>query len=274
MKKILKNNPYVQSPLWPEVHAILNNIKISDSYYVRGSKLATTDLKRTVNNHRNWISEYIDLEEFKYCYVTSGATEAISNWQASETREWQILEGDYQWANLITNSGEVVKEINDKVLYLSNPHCPTGNYLDNSFIDSLECPVIYDCAYLGASKKHKVSIPKNAEQVMFSFSKGWGLIGQRCGLVYTKEPHPVFDPLQKVECWNYATTLIIESIIDNFTPDFMYNQFKETQQMLCNKYDLTPSDVYFIATSEDEYYTIRRRIGNTARLCLTPLIKN
>lgn len=274
MNKLLKNNPYVQSPIWPEVNSLLSTIKISDIYFQRGSKEATDHLNNVVNKHRKWIANIINLDEFKYCYTTAGVTEALTAWRTYDKRPWQMLKGDYQWANMLTKDGTVETEFKkDKVVYISNPQCATGNFYENSFIESIENPVIYDCAYLGATFSKKISIPKNTEQVMFSFSKGWGLIGQRCGLVYTKEPHPVFDPLQEVECWNYANSLIIEKIIDNFSIDDMYNHFKLTQTELCNKYNLIPSDTYFIATSKDDYYAIRRRKGDDARLCLTPLIK-
>lgn len=265
----------MQSPIWDEVKELLETLPTADTYYLRGDQHATADLQRAVDKHRAWIAGIVDLSEFEYCYATAGATEAINAWRVSDPRPWQMLTGDYQWANMLTHDGEVVENLDkNKVLYISNPQCANGNFLDNNFIDSIENPVIYDCAYLGATFKKRISIPKNTEQIMFSFSKGWGLIGQRCGLLYTKKPHPVFEPLQKVECWNYNISKIIESIIDNFDVDSMYEKFKSTQLELCDKYNIIPSDTYFIATSFDEYYKIRRRKGNEARLCLTPLIKN
>jgi len=264
----------VQSPTWPEVGRLISDVSIADTYYSRGDKRATHDLKQVVHKHRAWIASCVDLSGFDYCYATAGATEALNSWRLSDNRPWQMLKGDYQWPNMLTKDGEVVDEIVDnKVLYISNPQCATGNFLSNDFLAGIEVPVILDCAYLGATPNKKITVPKNTEQIMFSFSKGWGLIGQRCGLVYTKEPHPVLDPLQKVECWNYSIPRIIETVIDNFEPDSMYNHFRSTQLDLCNKYNITPSDTYFIATSTDDYYEVRRRKGKEARLCLTPLIK-
>ena len=73
-------------------------------------------------------------------------------------------------------------------------------------------------------------------------------------------------------CWNYSISLIIESIIDNFAVDEMYYKYKDIQNNLCEKYNLTKSDTYFIATSEALFYKKRRRKGNTARLCLTTVM--
>lgn len=274
--KILKQNPWVQSPIWPEITALLKQIRVSDQYYLRGAKKATKDFLRLEQKHRTWISSVLSLREFEYVYPIAGVTEGLNHWKLTDDRDWQYLKGDYQWPNIISNhSGkEVDQPDNEKVLYISNPQCANGNFLSDTFLQSLECPVILDCAYLGATFKKKIILPKNTEQIMFSFSKGWGLIGQRCGLLYTKNPHPTLEPLKQVECWNYNMVKIIESIIDNFSVDYMYNQFKQTQLDLCNKYILTPSDTYFIATSKDFYYQSRRRQGKEARLCLTPLVKN
>ena len=118
-------------------------------------------------------------------------------------------------------------------------------------------------------RKFGIKVPKNTEQVMFSFSKGFGLIGQRCGLVYTKEPHPTLEPLNSVECFNYASSKIMKAMMNNFTVDEMYNKYKDIQKEVCDKYDLIPSDTYFVATSTDPFYKKLRRNENTARLCIT-----
>jgi len=274
--KQLKYNPWAQSPISEEVKSVINTLSISDQYYLRGTKKATQDLETLEKKHREWISPIVSLADFPYVYAVAGATEAINHWILSDARAWQYLKGDYQWPNLISSykGSEVNFPSNDKVLYISNPQCANGNFIHNKFLQSINCPVILDCAYLGATSIHHMEIPPNTEQIMFSFSKGWGLIGQRCGLLYTKQPHPTLHPLKKVECWNYNMVRIIDAIIKSFTPDYMFNRFREDQSYLCNKYSLEPSDTYFLATSKDEYYSIRRRRDKEARLCLTPLLKN
>ena len=60
----------------------------------------------------------------------------------------------------------------------------------------VSCPVILDCTYVSSTNIQRIDVPTNTEQVFFSFSKGFGLIGQRLGLVYTKKPHPTLDLLK------------------------------------------------------------------------------
>ena len=264
---MLKNSRWVQSPVWPEVENLLKEIKISDTYYLRGNNKASGDLKSVIELHKDWVKSIIDLSEFPHAYVTSGATEAINHWRMTDKRPWQYFKGDYQWPQIISRNGSENKYLNSKeVLYVSNPACSTGNFISLKNIDN---PVILDCAYITATAIKKITVPKNTEQVMFSFSKGFGLIGQRCGLVYTKEPHPTLEPLNNVECFNYSSSKIMEAMMNNFTVDEMYNKYKDTQKEICDKYDLTPSDTYFVATSTDPFYKKLRRNENTARLCIT-----
>lgn len=265
---LLKDNSrWVQSPTWPQVDTLLEQIKISDSYHIRGSGSASKLNQQTIDKHREWVKDIIDLSKFKYAYVTAGATDAINHWRATDDRPWQYYSGDYQWPQIVSGNGHQTNYINTSdVLYVSNPACATGNFIE---LDSIPNPVILDCAYISATHKVKIHIPKNTEQVMFSFSKGFGLIGQRCGLVYCKQPHKSLHPLSKVECFNYSSAQIMLAMMNNFAVDEMYYLYKDQQDKICDKYSLTPSDTYFIGTSTDPYYISRRRKANIARLCLT-----
>ena len=264
---LLKNSPWVQAPLCQEVANTLELMTLRHTYYQRGTKKATADLKRCIEIHRKWVSDIVDLNKFPFAYVTSGATEAINHWRLSDHRPWQYFKGDYQYPQMISANGKEVDELHpDSVLYLSNPQCYNGNFKEFGNIIN---PVILDCAYIGATPIKQINIPINTEQIMFSFSKGWGLIGQRCGLVYTKKPHSTLQPLKEVECYNYATAPIIESIMNKFRVDEMYYRYIDKQKEVCKSFGLTPSDTYFIATSTDQYYKRLRRVGEIARLCLT-----
>jgi aspartate/methionine/tyrosine aminotransferase len=106
---------------------------------------------------------------------------------------------------------------------------------------------------------------------MFSFSKGFGMVGNRLGLVYTKKPHKTLHLLKDFENWNYASVRTMDLLMSNYAVDEMFNRHRQTQINLCKKYSLVPSDCFFLATSGDPYYKKRRRAkGNpVARLCLT-----
>ena len=113
--------------------------------------------------YRTWVSDCIDLAEFKHCYFVNGVTDALNQWIATETRPWQYLQGDYEYARMIGGKGECVDKIQpNTLLYISNPACATGNVIE---LYKIENDVILDCAYVGTTSKHRILPPKNTEQI-------------------------------------------------------------------------------------------------------------
>jgi len=267
-KSIMKKNPWVQAPQIPQVQSLLNTI--TPVNYTRGNGTAKKRLDLLEQQYREWVKDIIDLTEFRHCYFVNGVTDALNQWIATETRPWQYLKGDYEYAKMIGGNASSVEVIQpDTLLYISNPACATGNIID---IDKIQNDVILDCAYVGSTAIQTIVPPVNTEQVWFSFSKGWGLIGQRSGLVFTKQPHKSLSIMKRVEAWNYTSVEICLAVIANFKIDDIYNMYKEKQYQICKEYSLTPSDCFFIANSTHEEYIVRRRQGNVARLDLSYIL--
>ena len=291
LKQIIRGERFVNVPRINEVSDVLQLQVVADTYHVRGSGEATKELDEVVTLHRKWVSEIIDLSDFPHCYFTHGVTDAIHHWVMTETRPWQKLcYGEYEYPDIIGTKPTITCDVprqhmNDlgraalpgkidinKPLYISIPSAADGNYFDISEINS---PVILDCCYIGTTNIQRIEVPKNTEQVFFGFSKGFGLSGQRLGLVYTKEPHKSLDRLRRLENWNYTGVQTMKLIMNNFTVDEMWKRNRTKQIEFCDDYDIKPSDVWYLATSRDSYYEERRRMrwNDTARLCLTPLFE-
>jgi hypothetical protein len=283
----LKNNRWVDVPMTADVWHLLKEIRVSDTYYRRGDGQATQDLDWVEAQHRNWVKDIIDLSEFQYCYAVNGTTDAIHHWLLTEDREWQYFSGEYEYPRLIRKGSEVCNGYMeytmdlDKVLYVSLPSAADGNFADINYHHSqykgtqINCPVILDCTYVSSTDIQRINLPLNTEQVFFSFSKGFGLIGQRLGLVYTKKPHKSLHTLKEFENWNYGSVKTMELIMSNFAVDDMWKTHRAWQLAECESYDFEPSDCFFLATTEDPYYKMRRRMrfNRAARICLTPLIE-
>jgi hypothetical protein len=60
-----------------------------------------------------------------------------------------------------------------------------------------------------------------------------------------------------------------ETIINKFDIDYVYNELYKNQIEICDKYDFTPSDSVWIATTKDPAYDKFKR-GDVNRLCLAP----
>jgi len=266
----MKKTPWVQCPPIDSVQQLLTTIPVTN--YTRGSGKATERLDYLESLYREWVKDIINLSEFTYCYFVNGVTDAINQWVATETRTWQYLQGDYEYANMIGGDGYSVNEIKpEQLLYISNPACETGNFIS---LDNIDNPVILDCAYIGSTDIQTITPPKNTEQVWFSFSKGWGLIGQRSGLVFTKEPHRSLHPMKTVEGWNYTSVETAIAIVENYDINTVYTQYKQLQLDVCTELDVTPSDCFFIATSTNPEYSMRRRANDIARLDLSKILQD
>jgi len=293
IKRELKNNQWVDVPCHTDVWHILKEQRVSDTYYRRGDGQATQDLDWVEATHRNWVSEIIDLSEFPHCYFVNGTTDAIHHWKLTDNREWQTLEGEYEYPEMVGPKsrvccdvpGQVMNEETgrssipasidpDNPLYISIPSSADGNFF-NPNIDQWRNspPVILDCTYIGSTNIQRIDVPQNTEQVFFSFSKGFGLVGQRLGLVYTKEPHATLQTLKDFENWNYGGVKTIDLIMANFAVDDQWNEYRSKQIKICDEYGFEPSDCFFLATTRDPYYTRRRRMkwNDTARICITSL---
>ena len=291
IKQSLRDNRWVDVPMSEDVRRLLDEQLVSDTYYRRGDGQATKDLDSVEQTHRKWVGEIIDLANFKYCYFVNGTTDAIHHWKIIEQREWQKFEGEYEYPDAIGPFGDVCCDVPgqymgedgrsaiqavvdpNKPIFISIPSSADGNFFKPSL--PKDVPVILDCTYIGSTNIQRIDIPKNTEQVFFSFSKGFGVIGQRLGLVYTKEEHPTLARLKRLENWNYNGVRTINLLMHNFTVDEMWERNREKQIKICNEYGFKPSDCFFLATTKDLYYKERRRMrwNNDARICITPLIE-
>ena len=296
-KAELRNFPYVNVPRIRDVETLLQTQKVSDTYFSRGSGEATKELNHVEATHRHWVSPMIDLSDFPYCYYTHGVTDAIHHWEMTDKRPWQKLcYGEYEYRDMIGSKGSVTCDVPgqymdkkthraalpgvvdpSKPLYISTPSAADGNIF-NAPVDSWKNspPVILDCTYVSSTAIKTIEVPKTTEQVFFSFSKGFGLIGSRLGLVYTKEPHSTLHKLKEYENWNYVGVRTMQLLMNSFAVDSMHTKYKDKQLAICKEYNFTPSDCFYLATTHDRYYTRRRRMrwNDSARICLTPLFED
>ena len=139
LKQIIRGERFVNVPKIKEVSDVLQQQVVADTLYVRGSGQPTKELDEVITLHRQWVSEIIDLSDFPHCYFTHGVTDAIHHWVMTETREWQQLEGEYEYPQVIGTKPTVCCDVprqhmndlgrsalprkvdNDKPMYLSIP---------------------------------------------------------------------------------------------------------------------------------------------------------
>jgi len=218
------------------------------------------EVKLFKSNITEYLKPYCDLSKFEYLYPINGITEGLNYWVWDEKRTIQTRKGDYVWVE--------GQEVGD-VYYWTSPASMDGNYCKIP----TDKPVILDLAYLLSTDVTPFEIPDNVEKVFFSMSKCFGLRNYRIGYYWSKKPCRFMQPLhQQAKYYNYHSMALGEALIEHIPIDLVYNTLKPYQHQICKELDLTPSDVVWLATSDDPTYEKFVR-GDTARLCIADLIK-
>ena len=208
-------------------------------------------------NIKEWLSPVIDLSEFDYIYPINGITEGLNYWMWQEDKIW-MYDGDYQWIR------PTVPHQNMGTTYFTSPSSIDGNFKDISNI----YPVVLDIAYVGSTKIQKIEIGKNIEKVFFSLSKCFGLRNIRTGWYFSRTPDKKLELIiGSAKYYNYYAQAIAEYFINNYSIDIVYNTLRPIQEKICEKLNLTPSDVVWLATTTDPEFEKFKR-GDGCRVCI------
>ena len=205
---------------------------------------------------KTWLSPIIDLSEFDYVYPINGITEGLNYWMQSEKNIW-MTDGEYQWIT------PTVSNQNQGVTYFTTPSSIDGNFKE---IPGRECAL--DIAYVGSTKIQKIDINNNVQQVFFSLSKCFGLRNIRTGWYFSRKPVKRLEMIiGSAKYYNYYAQSVAEYFIKKYSIDIVYNTLRPFQLEVCKKYDLIPSDVVWLATTDDPAF-IKFKRGGISRVCI------
>lgn len=247
--QILSQSTAIRPPVLPEVkQKVLEIVPDLDSIKVNSTSII------------EWLSPIIDLSGF-CVYPMNGITEGLNWWYAQEHRTVTMSQGDYQWI-------EPVDRTQQKIHYVSCPSAIHGNFIDVPD----DVPVALDLAYVGSTKIKKITVTPNVEYVFYSLSKSFGLRNIRTGWMFCRQPNTKLDSLVNgAKYYNYYASQVSEHIIKNFDIDYMYKNLSIQQLDICKKFDLTPSDAVWLATSSDPTFDKFMRMPGINRLSLCDL---
>ena len=131
IKQQLRKNAHIDVPCHTDVLNILKTQLVSDTYFKRGSGKATKEFEEVEAQHREWVKDIIDLDQFPYCYFVNGATDAIHHWVMTEKRPWQKLAGEYEYADMIGPKGSVCCDVPGQFM-AENGRYGLGRIVDDS----------------------------------------------------------------------------------------------------------------------------------------------
>lgn len=246
--EILEQSTAVRPPMLDEVYQKIKDIPADFD--------SVTKYK---TNIVSWLKPMIDLSDFSV-YPMNGITEGLNWWYYKDTRSVYMEPGEYQWLQPRGN------HYDDSIKYLSVPSAIDGNFIDIP----KHVATAVDLAYVGSTRIEKIELPANTEVVFYSLSKPFGVRNIRTGWIFTRKPDPRQEALiGSTKYYNYFANAVAEKIISEFDIDYIWNKLATKQSEICNKYNFTPSDSVWLATTRDSAYNKFSRNG-VNRLCLAP----
>lgn len=229
-------------------------------------------LKKTRQTIEEYLFPVIDLSQFSFMCPTNGITEGLYNLSTEyHDKRIKVFLGDYDWLKL--NLRNKVSENGDDLLYITNPSCINGNLIDDDkwleIINSHQ-NIALDSAYLGSTYNKKILINENVNYVYIGLSKMFGLQDLRIGFTFYKKVNLPQGAIIKNYYFNNNNLRLTMELMKNFNLGYLNNKYKEKQNLICKNYNITPSDVVYLATTTDSKYDFYKR-GNTNRLCISKL---
>tara|TARA_B100001113_G_C21034554_1_gene589507 strand:- start:185 stop:1063 length:879 start_codon:yes stop_codon:yes gene_type:complete len=224
---------------------------------------------------KNYLDPLIDLSDFKYAYPTNGIHESI-DWFVARVKQYQVFNGEYRYPTLLKKPVNIANTIADLIphvpLYMSNPFSATGNF-DERYDEvgqRQQCPIYLDLAFAGTTGEHKIKIHDNVEQIFWSCSKPYGLNLLRAGVRFSRKEEILQREIQGAGYFNHAIIDVFKQVTLNSSVFAKKEQYADLQKQVCDKFNLTPSDSYLVATTQDQEWDRFKRENGVNRVCLTP----
>ena len=224
---------------------------------------------------RQYLNPLVDLSELRWAYPTNGIHESI-DWMCVKVKQYQVFEGEYRYSTFMKKPANVAKTVGELItgmpLYMSNPFSADGCFDERyDIVGQRElCPIYLDMAFAGTTAEHKIKIYDCVKEVFWSCSKAYGLGLLRSGVRFVREPELVQQELQGVGYFNHAIIDVFKQVTETSSVFAKHNEYKEMQDIVCKRLNLTPSDSFLLGTSKDKEWDRFKRENDTNRVCLTP----
>ena len=162
-----------------------------------------------------------------------------------------------------------ISSINDlqhgDALVLSVPFCDTGNELQHLekillHCEKLSIPVLIDCCYYSISAGINYNFVYNCiDTITFSLSKTFPVSNLRIGVRYTRKDIVDGQTLHSDINYNHSWSAWIGySLMQKFSPDFIYDTYKDQQNEICDFFNLKPSQSVIFACGAESWSTYNR----------------
>lgn len=225
----------------------------------------------------NWIksskcNSFKGLDKFPFRYVSLGVTQGIDDFVLYATKKNKRLRfsrGEYGYGMEISDHGPLLDQeplSAGDALIISCPFSATGNLhpdWDNiiNTCNKLDIPVFVDCAFFGTCLDIHVNFDHPCiDTVSFSPTKGLNCGNMRTGITFTHRQGKdcSLDILSKWHHGIHFHTYLALNLMKNFSPDTVPLTYKVSQEAVCKKYNLTPSNTLMFGLGNDDWVHFSR----------------
>jgi hypothetical protein len=240
-------------------------------------------IKNYCDQYRAWINnttlnKITGLDRLPYLSYSNGTTEAFDKFRIRHRdRRLRVLADEYQYHHMYLGAEAIESfhtlDTNDCVI-ISAPYAATGN--PHPMMDTilavctyLQIPVLIDAAYYGVCGLCEFMLDSPCiEVIAFSLSKSVGTSNYRIGVRFSSYPDSMSD-FSTDQYVNRLGAAIGMELMQNTTPDTLYNTYRSQQLELCKRMNLTPSKSVIFGLDTKHLYPHTSRTDEQARLCLS-----
>ena len=202
----------------------LNSRNFPHVYIMNGNSHSLDELFRRVDN--------IAFKKHDYTYY--------SQWHYRTGKQYQVLEQPHPVSDMV----------------VSWPGYSNGDRTELDF--ALQCNperLHLDCAYLGLAEPDQIDV-STFETISISFSKSLSIPYNRISVLYSKNPIPELDILNKIGYVNLSAVNLANILLEKVPHDYWWNNYGNKIEKLCANHELTPTKSILFAYDKNG-----RRLG-------------
>lgn len=239
-----------------------------------------------VHDYKEWINasklnSFVGLDNYQYACYSAATSESFDKfYMKNASKRFRCFRGEYVYHKIAWRDKFAWAYIDDDELrtgdavIISLPFADTGNKHTNhdevlDTCDRLGIPVLIDCCYFGVCANMEIRLDYDCiTDVAFSLSKAFPVAHARIGMRLTKEDND--DTLFAYNSpglmyTNRLSASLGKRFIERFSPDYMYNTYREKQLEFCRLTETEPSNTVFFGIGDEKWQKYNRGT-NTNRL--------
>lgn len=237
-----------------------------------------------LKKYHDWIhttknNKLLGLENFSFKCYSNGTTESFDKFYLKNPlRRFRCFRGDYMYHKLAWRDNYNWSWLEDDAIrerdavVISLPFADTGDvHLQYASVmescTKLNVPVLVDCAYFGICSQITFDLTYPCiTDVVFSLSKTFPVAHARIGMRYTREDND--DTLfmyHKISYNNKIGATLGIRFLENFSPDYISDKYKDKQLEFCEILNVYPSKTVLFGQGGPAWHHYNRG-GITNRL--------